>query len=135
MNKSNFRFSDPILLKFTFEINENFLAEAEKEFYVGQKFHVEVSRNPSEAGCASVVLNLELGEKTADCPFFLSIAEGANFRWDNDSYSEEQQEKLLTQNAPALLLSYMRPLVASATAASPYPAYHFPFIYFTKEES
>ena len=50
MNKSNFRFSDPILLKFTFEINENFLAEAEKEFYVGQKFHVEVSRNPSEAG-------------------------------------------------------------------------------------
>ena len=49
--------------------------------------------------------------------------------------AEEQQEKLLTQNAPALLLSYMRPLVASATAASPYPAYHLPFIDFTKEES
>ena len=116
-------------------MNGEFEAENEKEFHVGQKFQVEINQTPSEAGCASVVLSLELGEKKADCPFFLTIAEGANFRWDKESYSEEQQKKLLTQNAPALLLSYIRPLVASVTAASPYPTYHLPFIDFTKGES
>ena len=40
--------------------------------------------------------------------------------------------KLLNQNAPSLLLSYLRPVIAQVTMASPYGAYNIPFIDFTK---
>lgn len=34
----------------------------------------------------------------------------------------------LNVNAPALLLSYMRPIVANITSSSIFPAYHLPFV-------
>ena len=36
----------------------------------------------------------------------------------------------LNQNAPAVLLGYLRPIVAMITAASPFSAYNLPLINF-----
>ena len=45
--------------------------------------------------------------------------EGANFRW-NDELDDNMIDRLLNQNAPSLLLSYLRPIVAQVTSASKY---------------
>ena len=42
-------------------------------------------------------------------------------------------DKLLNQNAPSLLLSYIRPIVVQITAASPFPTYNIPFMNFTNK--
>lgn len=51
------------------------------------------------------------------------------FRWDNEV---ENEDLLLKQNAPALLFSYIRPIIATITASSKYPAYDLPFVNFTE---
>ena len=64
-------------------------------------------------------------------PFELEIKVASDFKWD-DSLSDEKVEYMLNTNAPALLLSYMRPIVANITNASKIPAYNLPFINFVK---
>ena len=46
---------------------------------------------------------------------------------------DEQIDNLLRKNAPALLLSYARPLIASITNASKFPTYNIPFLDFSAE--
>ena len=41
-------------------------------------------------------------------------------------------DRLLNQNAPSLLLSYLRPIVAQVTSASKNGTYKIPFVNFTK---
>lgn len=41
-------------------------------------------------------------------------------------------DRLLNQNAPSLLSSYLRPIVAQVTSASKYGTYNIPFVNFTK---
>ena len=55
-------------------------------------------------------------EKNDDIP---KAIEGANFRW-NDELDDNMIDRLLNQNAPSLLLSYLRPIVAQVTSASKY---------------
>ena len=56
----------------------------------------------------------------------------AEFRWP-DSLNMGMIEKLLNQNAPSLLLGYLRPIISQITAASPYNAYNLPFIDFSEK--
>lgn len=56
---------------------------------------------------------------------------GANFMWE-EAIGEERAKQLLNINAPAVLLSYIRPMVSSMTNSSKYPALNIPFIDFTK---
>ncbi len=72
---------------------------------VNIKINMTVSINRRE-GCnqAYVSLRVELGEKV---------------------------DKLLNQNAPSLLLSYVRPVISQLTGASPFEAFNIPFMNFT----
>lgn len=56
------------------------------------------------------------------------------FHWD-ESIDDEMAKKLLNINAPAALLSYIRPIIASMTGNSKYPALNIPFIDFTEAEN
>ena len=58
-------------------------------------------------------------EKNDDIPCYIKAIEGANFRW-NDELDDNMIDRLLNQNAPSLLLSYLRPIVAQVTSASKY---------------
>ena len=50
-------------------------------------------------------------EKNDDIPFYIKAIEGANFRW-NDELDDNMIDRLLNQNAPSLLLSYLRPIAS-----------------------
>ncbi len=130
MNPSAFQFTNPILLDMKMEINRHFSPDENKA--IETRFHVRVNKEAQKRE-AIVELTVEIGGKETYLPFFISVTEGAKFKWGETV--DCKADTLLNQNAPALLLGYVRPLIATITAASPFDAYHIPFIDFTGTEN
>lgn len=128
---SSFQFSNPSLLKLSFALNNGFETEDASQINISLESHVETQPGPEE-NSAVVVLNLLIGKKDDSAPFFIEAEEAALFRWNPEKVDAEHSEKLLKQNAPALLLSYLRPTISLITSASPYAAYDIPFMNFTE---
>lgn len=83
-----------------------------------------------------VVVALEVSIRAEDAensPFEIDAEMAAQFIWIGEHIPEADLEKLLKQNAPALLLGYLRPIVASTTMQAGLPPYHIPFMNFVKE--
>ena len=121
--ESAFQFSNPSLTKMEFCINEDFENGRDKEVKMAVNMGIQIDRSKVD-NSAKVSLTLEIGKKGA--------TEMAEFRWP-DSLNMGMIEKLLNQNAPSLLLGYLRPIISQITAASPYNAYNLPFIDFSEK--
>ena len=126
--ESNFQFSNPALINITYKVNETFNSKGETKI----KMQIETKEErEEEASEALVRLYIRIGEESDKAPFYVFAEEAARFKWDCDAYDENSVNRLLSQNAPALLLSYLRPIIANITSASPYSGYNIPFINFT----
>lgn len=128
MKNSEFQFSNPNLTKLNFEINSEFMQNTSNPIKFNITPTVTINKDGKEP-FATVSLNLKIGECTPDYPFWINITETALFCW---SEQLSDIDRLLSQNAPALLLSYMRPIISTITAASKYSAYNLPYINFTE---
>lgn len=131
--ESVFQFTNPALLELEFKVNSEFDNSEKKEIKINLKVETQVNREEDEDN-AFVVLCVTVGEDTDKVPFYVYAVEGANFKWEKERYSEEEIHRLLQQNAPALLLSYLRPTIAVITGASPYGAYNIPFMNFRESK-
>lgn len=126
MKTSDFQFSTPTLSKLQFEINKNFvLNKAGIEF--GIQTNIDIHKS-DKANQAIVSFTIIIGEVSDNVPFYIIATEEASFKWSED---ENDIDILLNQNAPALLLAYLRPIIAAVTSSSKYPSYNIPFINFT----
>ena len=123
--ESSFQFKNPVIKKLVFEVNDDFNVENGEQIDIPHKLSVDVEK--LEENTAVVSLIVEVGEKNSKYPFYVSAVETSMFRWDE---SVKGEDALLNQNAPALLLSYLRPTVAMVTAATPFGSYNLPFINF-----
>lgn len=90
-------------------------------------FNVQVKKD-KENRRAKVELVLETNVNVEDAPFRMRVKVASDFKWDN--LDDESVEAMLKCNAPALLLSYMRPIVANITNVSKFPVYNLPFVNF-----
>ena len=127
---SNFQFTSPVLTNLDFKINESF--NEDNEIKISVRVETNVSKNTSKPE-AIVRVNVLIGSSDVSMPFYLKADEMANFFWDEGEYTDVEVDKLLTQNAPALLIGYLRPIVASVTNSSPTKAYDIPFISFAQK--
>lgn len=134
MKPSVFRFKDPVLTNILYELNDQFNSEAPEPEEISTATSVSVGKLESENNTAVVSLKIDLpAEKKNDFPFFLSATMSAQFNWD-DGLDKDVVQSLLTKNAPALLLGYLRPWIAQVTEAGPtHHAIHIPFMDFTQE--
>ena len=130
MEKSKFQFTNPVLTHMFFEMNSDFESNSNKEVQIKQQISVEIMPYDGKKE-TTVAIRFELGEQNDDCPFYMTVVEQASFKW-GDELGEKQVENLLNQNAPTLLLSYLRPIVSQVTAASPVGPFNIPFMNFTK---
>ena len=126
MKQSKFQFLNPSLEELYFVVNSE-LAADEVESEIQNNFHVQVRRSQNE-NRANVGLILETNMEMDKVPFKLRIKMVSDFKWED--LDEHQVENMLKLNAPALLLSYMRPIVASITNSANFPPYNLPFINF-----
>lgn len=129
--ESAFQFSNPSLTKMEFCINEEFESSQDKEVKIAVNMGVQIDRSATDNN-ARVSLTLEIGKKDSEDPFYVCATEMAEFRW-LEALNNEMVEKMLNQNAPSLLLGYLRPIISQITAASPYNAYNLPFIDFSRK--
>lgn len=131
--ESVFQFTNPALLELDFKVNDEFDNGKKKQIKINLKVETKVSRE-DDAQDAFVALCVTIGEETKKFPFYVYAVEGAKFKWEKEKYSEEEVDRLLNQNAPALLLSYLRPTIATITGASLYGAYNIPFMNFRESK-
>lgn len=78
-----------------------------------------------------VSLLFQLNHDVDDAPFDMYMKVASDFRWGD--IPEEKIDDLLQINAPALLMGYLRPIVANVTNFSEYPSYNIPFVDFTED--
>ncbi len=128
MRESDFQFTNPSVTYVCFKENQSFSTEDGKEINIGT--NINVSNSVIDENERVVVLKIVIGEESEESPFCLDIEVMAQFRW-NDEIDSSKVDLFLNQNAPALLLSYARPMVSMLTNASHFPAYNIPFIDFT----
>lgn len=128
MKSSKFQFVDPHLEEVSFIANPVFVSEADDgEIEMQNSFNIQVKRSKDE-NRANVELTLETNTENERAPFKLQIKVASDFKWED--LDEKTVDSMLNLNAPALLLSYMRPIVANITNSSKFPTYNLPFINF-----
>lgn len=127
MKKSKFQVHKPELKKLNFQINEQF----DRENFTGLDIDAKTVVNRRK-NSARVKLEIEIFKENDinDVPFCITIAMEADFKWD-ESLSGKELDYLLNSNAPAVLLSYMRPYISSVTVGSGYPPLILPLMDFT----
>lgn len=126
MKSSKFQFLNPYLEKIDFSTNPDFNAD-EGEFEMQNSFNIQIKKSKNEKR-ANVALLLETNMGAGNAPFQLRVKMASDFKWED--LDDETVEAMLKYNAPALLLGYMRPIVANITNASNFPSYNLPFINF-----
>lgn len=129
MKKSGFQFTDPRIQDLEFHINENF----DETKFDGFQVDSEVSNAIIEEDKKAFVrLKLSIGELGETTPFVCTVVMVAKFEVD-EVIAPDFFEDLLSVNAPALLMSYARPIIALITDQGGFPSFHLPFVNFTEE--
>lgn len=111
-----------------FQRNFNFDFPKTGQVPIHTSLTVDVADNVDPNG-TRVSLIANVGDKK-NSPFEIEAKITAEFYWDKD-ISPELVSLLLSRNAPALLLGYLRPIIADTTQKAGLPAYNLPFMDFT----
>lgn len=135
MTESNFRFNPPYLTAMDFVINQSYRREKNEVAPVSLYLQTNVSRNPEDFDAkVELIVKLnhdDIGNSVPDAPFWITVSYSSKFTWEK-GIPKEMVERFLRVNAPAVLLSYIRPLVAQITSCSPFPTYNIPFLNLVK---
>lgn len=136
MGNSAFQFTNPELVSIQFSVNKSYKPEDDSIIKLNIRTEVtEIQDMPDgEEQNAKVSVTVTIGEEKGKTPLFVKATEEAAFKWKKGDFNEEEAHKMLSQNGAALLISYIRPVIASVTAASRLPAYNLPFIDVTQQE-
>lgn len=75
---------------------------------------------------------LFIGQQDITTPFVCNVEMVGKFKVEEE-VTPEFFQSLLDANAPALLMSYARPIVSLVTAQAGFPAFNIPFVNFMGE--
>lgn len=133
MKFSQLQFQDPALLDLQFSVNDGFRRDKKVKMKIDTAVRVE--QDDEEKNEATVTVSIGVGEKNAEAPFYISVTEQALFHWEcEEQLSSEFIKQLLKNNAVALLIGYIRPIIAMVTNSSPYNSFNLPFIDLREEQ-
>lgn len=74
------------------------------------------------------------GDDSKYCPYFLEVDVHGYFHFEKQPETEQEKDKLLAMNGPAILYGLIRGQVAQMTAMGPYGRYILPTINLNKIE-
>lgn len=126
MKASAFQFTNPSIIYIKFIENNGFQQKKNEDIEISAG--IEIKQGKINGNECSVNAIVTVGEESDAVPFLIEIEITARFRWNLDEKERLNIDAFLEQNAPSLLISYVRPIIAMITDASHYPAYHLPFI-------
>lgn len=128
MKHSPFQFTNPKVKNIEFHVNDDF----DKESFDGFNINNNIEKYIIEEGkIAIVALETSIGVDQEGAPFYIKVKIVARFKGEDMSLDKFNQ--CLDTNAPAALLSYVRPIVANLTVQSGFPALNIPFMNFVED--
>lgn len=132
MKPSAFQLIDkPRVTKHVFQVNKEYDFSDEISLEIDKNIHI--SKMPNEERMALVTLNLMFFEN-ADfnkVPFKLELEIEGIFIWNEEQEKEHiQLEVLLKENAPAILYSYLRPIITTTSIDANLPPLVIPLMNF-----
>lgn len=131
MQKSEFKFSNPKLITLNFQLNN--YSKDTNEPDINMNISIQTNIDKKSETEANVELNIEIGDLSDSSPFFINLIIGAKFKLDAVIEGTDFN-KLLEVNAPALLLSYARPIISSVTNNAGMRPLNLPYINFTGQQ-
>lgn len=124
MKKSKFQFQNPHISSFIITENKDFDNEKFDGFSISTSTDIEIIEDDKEA---KVSLTIKIGDNNEHYPFFMAAETYSLFKNNGaDNFNE-----LLKVNAPALLLSNVRPIIALMTSQLGFKPFYIPFMNFT----
>ena len=127
MKNSVLQFKNPQLTKLIFEINPNYVVN-NQQINIKKEFKTNVIHLQENEDIVEFTIVIGTNDNTS--PFYIKATESAIFKFNGSD--EIAKNNLLKCNAPAVLLGYLRPIISTITALSPYSAYNLPLIDFTE---
>jgi len=110
VKSSTFQFTKPKMIKFESELLSDFNPDEKSEYQVHLDKNIQREKNQP---VASVIVGWAISpEKSKNPEIRIEIVMQAFFKW-NEELSDKQIEDLLNLNGVSLIISYMRPIVAS----------------------
>ena len=129
MKYSDFQFTQPLLIKARFDV-----LPTDEEF--NQEVSIDLRKNIlrfTGKNKAVVSVTISLNKSKTNVPFTAEVEMQSIFTWKK--IGTREINKFLEQNATALLISYIRPIIAILTASTPLKTCNIPFINTTNVEN
>lgn len=137
-NKSGFRFSDPQLVECIYlengEYNKNYSAVGNIQFKFSKIINKIVEVEKTNNRGSTVFFTVATDDKinfNEDIACYIRLTMKADFVWDKNEITDKEAKSFLNINAPALLLSYIRPKIHDLTKDAKISTQDIPFIDFT----
>lgn len=135
LKPSNFQLiGKPRVTKKNFQLNKEFDFPEEVSLEIDN--NIKVVKTSEEDMIATVILNLKFfnASDLTEVPFKLEIEIEGMFQWGETVEEDTADlETLLYQNAPAILYSYLRPIITSASIEANLPPLVIPLMNFSEE--
>lgn len=125
VKSSTFQFTKPKMIKFESELLSDFNPDEKSEYQVHLDKNIQREKNQP---VASVIVGWAISpEKSKNPEIRIEIVMQAFFKW-NEELSDKQIEDLLNLNGVSLIISYMRPIVASMSYNATGKSIDIPFV-------
>ena len=135
MEKSSFQLvGKPRISKMLFETNKEFVFKDEVQLEMNNNIHI-IKNSDEQKYDSIVILNIGIftSKNLSDVPFKMNIEVEGHFIWDEKLEEDTLQlDSLLKQNAPAILYSYLRPIITLITVEANMPPLVIPLMNFYK---
>ena len=133
MKESSFQLiGKPKVTKISYESNEKYVFKDELVLELNNNIQV-IKSNEKERRESIVVLNVGIFtiKDISSVPFQINIEIEGRFKWDDKlEGTTEILENMLKQNAPAILYSYLRPIITLITVEGNMPPLVIPLVNF-----
>lgn len=123
MRKSNFQMNTPILQNLIIKINDNFHPSSDN-LTLNISDSKKIIRNSNTSAIVNYTVKVFDSNFNSNIPFFIEISYSGEFVWS--MLDESEIQILLENNAPAILLGYIRPLISQLTGNAGFPPLHLP---------
>ncbi len=131
MRKSDFQMSNPVLRDVIFKVNNDFVS-SESALQISISDAKDIIRNGENSAAVSYSVRVFDEEFKSEAPFFIEVSYSAVFKWLD--LRENEIEDILNHNAPAILLGYIRPLIAQLSGNAGFPPLHLPLLNLQQDE-
>ena len=133
MKESNFQLiGKPKLNRIDYQTNRNFTFV--KELQLELNNDITITKNAEEGAPEAIVLlkaGIFSGKQLDEVPFQFNMEIEGFFKWTEElAENEDLLETMLNQNAPAILYSYLRPLITLITVEADMPPLVIPLMNF-----